>query len=318
MKAIMKCMRRYSIALLMLPVFGSAQAQTYPAKPITILVGLAAGGTVDTVGRVYASQIEKKWKQAAIVENRPGAGGLLAFRGLVRAPADGYTVVMGASPTQVLWVKDPGYAYEDLLVASVVGVSRYGLMASKSLNVTNLAEFIKYAKANPSRMNFGVIPASAHEMEVRSALSIFGIEGTIIPYKGTPEIYTALLSGVLSATIHSGSPQVQSGQVLALAMAGDKRPPEMPNVPTFRELGFNYNPGANFVLYVRTGTARSIVEKLAEESAIMAKSEEFLARITKPYSIIGLGLPHDASVKYMSDEYIRMKNVVDLFGIKPQ
>jgi tripartite-type tricarboxylate transporter receptor subunit TctC len=295
-----------------------AQAQAYPTKPITILVGLAAGGTLDTIGRIYAAQIEKKWKQPAIVENRPGGGGLLAFRGLARAPADGHTIVMGASPTQVLWVKEPGYAYEDLLVASVVGVSRYGLMVSKRLNINTLGDFIKFAKANSDRINLGMIPASAHEMEVRSAQSVLGIEGAIIPYKGIADIYTALIGGVLSATMHSNSPQVQSGQVLALAMGGDKRSPDMPNVPTFKELGFDYNPGANFVLYVRAGTARPIIDKIAEESAIMIKSEEFLARVTKPYSITGLGMPYEASVRYMNDEYARMKGVVDRAGIKPQ
>lgn len=308
------------LAVLSMPwaVQAQAQNQNYPNKPITILVGLAAGGTLDTIGRLYASQIEKKWKQPAIVENRPGGGGLLAFRGLARAPADGHTIVMGASPTQVLWVKDPGYAYEDLLVASVVGVSRYGIIVSKSLNVTALGDFIKLARANPGKMNYGVIPASAHEMEMRSAMDVLGIDGAIVPYKGIGEVYTGLITGTLSASIHSNSPQVQSGQVLALAMGGDKRAPDMPNVPTFRELGFDYNPGANFVLYVRAGTARGIVDRIVEESALMIKGEEFLTRVTRPYSIHGLGYGHEQSVKYMNDEYARMKAVVLKAGIKPQ
>lgn len=314
----MQRMMRMAGILAMLCMAGGVHAQNYPNKPITILVGLAAGGTLDTIARLYAGQIEKKWKQPAIVENRPGGGGLLAFRGLARAPADGHTIVMGASPTQVLWVKDPGYAYEDLLVASVVGVSRYGIIVSKSLNVGNLGDFIKMAKASPGKMNYGVIPASAHEMEMRSAMDVLGIDGAIVPYKGIGEVYTGLITGTLSASIHSNSPQVQSGQVLALAMGGDKRAPDMPNVPTFRELGFDYNPGANFVLYVRAGTARGIVDRIAEESALMIKGEEFLARVTRPYSIYGLGYAHEQSVKYMNDEYARMKAVVLKAGIKPQ
>jgi tripartite-type tricarboxylate transporter receptor subunit TctC len=191
-------------------------------------------------------------------------------------------------------------------------------MVSKSLNITSLGDFVKFARANPGKMNFGVIPASAHEMEVRSAMSVLGIDGAIIPYKGIGEVYTGLITGTLSATIHSNSPQVQSGQVLPLAMGGERRPSDMPNVPTFRELGYDYNPGANFVLYVRAGTARGIVDRIAEESAAMVKSEEFLGRVTKPYSIIGLGYPHEQSVKYMTDEYLRMKGVVERAGIKPQ
>src|SRR5690606_24083886 len=133
------------------------------------------GGTVDTIARLLASRLEAKWKQPVVVENKPGGGGSLVLREIVGKPADGYTIVMGASPTQVFWIKDTGFKYEDLEIASIVGKSYYNLMVNNSLGIKTLEEFVKFAKEKPEQVNIGVIPSSAHEMMARQAQQVLGI-----------------------------------------------------------------------------------------------------------------------------------------------
>ena len=224
----------------------------------------------------------------------------------------------GASATHGLFFKDPGYRFEDITPASVVGVSLYGLLVSKSLNVHNLNEFVAWAKANPAKFNVGVIPSTSHEVEMSNIQNMLGLKGTPVPYKGMPEVYTALISGELQASIHSASPQVKSGQVLAVVFGGQQRQPDLPNVPTFKELGWDYHPGANFALYARAGSPVASLNVVAAEVAEMVKGSEFQEKIGRPLGITGLGLSHEASVKHVNEEYERVRAGVQRLGIKPQ
>lgn len=305
-------------ALGMVQLSSQSWAQAYPMRPVTILVGTGAGGNPDTIARVFKAQVDRKWKQTVIVDNRTGAGGAIALRALAQSAPDGHMLMSGASATHGLFFRDPGYRFEDITPASVVGVSLYGLLVSKSLNVHTLNEFVAWAKANPAKLNVGVIPSTSHEVEMSNIQIMLGLKGTPVPYKGMPEVYTALISGELQASIHSASPQVKSGQVLALVFGGQQRQPDLPNVPTFKELGWDYHPGANFALYARAGSPVASLNAVAAEVAEMVKGSEFQDRIARPLGITGLGLSHDASVKHVNEEYERVRVGVQRLGIKPQ
>lgn len=306
------------IAAAGLSVASLAQAQAFPSKPVTILVGTGAGGNPDTIARVFKAQVDKKWKQTVIVDNRTGAGGAIALRALANSAPDGHTLMSGASATHGLFFKDPGFRFEDLTPASVVGVSLYGLLISKSLNIKTLNEFVAWAKANPAKLNFGVIPSTSHEIEVSNIQNMLGLKGTPVPYKGMPEVYTALISGELQASIHSNSPQVKSGQVIPLVFGGQQRQPDHPAVPTFKELGFDYHPGANFIFYARAGSPVENLNRIAAEVAEMVKSTDFQDKIVKGLGITGLALSHEASIKHVNDEYERVRAGVKRLGIKQQ
>lgn len=313
-----KSVIRHLIAIAGVSASCLLQAQTFPSKPVTILVGTGAGGNPDTIARVFKAQVDRKWKQTVIVDNRTGAGGAIALRALAQSAPDGHTLMSGASATHGLFFKDPGFRFEDLTPAAVVGVSLYGLLVSKSLNVKTLNEFVAWAKANPAKLNFGVIPSTSHEIEVSNIQNMLGLKGTPVPYKGMPEVYTGLISGELQASIHSNSPQVKSGQVIPLVFGGQQRQPDHPSVPTFKELGFDYHPGANFIFYARAGSPVASLNAVAAEVADMVKGSEFQEKIARPLGITGLGLSHDASVKHVNDEYERVRAGVQRLGIKPQ
>lgn len=305
-------------ALVSVAALAPAAAQTYPTKPVTILVGLAPGNTVDTIARLLATRLEAKWKQPVVVENKAGAGGSIVLREIANKPADGYTIVVGASPTQVFWIKDAGFQYKDLTVVSIIGKSYYNLMVNKALNINTMAEFLAYAKTNGDKLNFGVVPSSAHEMAVRQLQEVAKVGGSLVPYRGLAQLYPDLISGAIQATLHGYSPPLESGQVVSLAVAGPKRWPQIPNVPTFQELGYDFNPGAPFVLYARAGTPANIVQELNAEVAAMVKSNDFIEKVTKPFGIEGVGLPPADSQKYMDSEFLSMKAIVDRLGIKPE
>ena len=294
------------------------QAQAYPSRPITILVGLSPGGTFDTISRLFAAQIGRKWNQSVVVENRLGGGGTLAASALAKSVPDGYTLGMTSDWNAEFFVKDLGYNPRDIEPISIVGVSPYALVVGKEVTAKTLAEFVAQAKAKPGSMNFGVVPAGSHEAETRETQFVLGIQGTTVGYKGIAPIYVALMAGELHATLGTSSSQLRAGQLRALAIGGEKRFPELPDVPTFRESGYNYDPVSYYPLWIRVETPRDILARLAAEANELSRSPEFAEKVTKPFAIVGLGATPEESRRLVSEQYEHIKQVVTRAGIKPQ
>lgn len=291
--------------------------QNWPTKQITILVGTAPGGTYDTIGRLIASHYEKKWGQPAVVENR--SGNILATSLVARAAPDGYTLVMGASNNAHLFVKELNFdPTKDLTPISVLGIQNYLLLASRGAKVKNIADFVAQAKASPGKFNFGVVTGGPHDIETNDMQSALGIKVTHVGYKGIAPIYVALMANEIDGALGTTTPQMKTGEIIALAIAGEKRHQEYPDVPTFRESGIKYEPQANYPLWGRAGTPADVIAKLGAEAAVVAKSPEFATRVTKVFSIDGVGLSPEASAKYLNDDVARQKRVADRVGIKPQ
>jgi len=293
-------------------------AQTYPSRPITIVVGTPPGGTNDVIARLYARQIEKELGQSAIVENRTGAGGAIAIRAVARSPADGHLLTVAASALHSLFMKEPGYDLAEIVPVTVMGNSRYGLIVSKKREWKNLTEFVAHAKANPGKVNFGTVPLTGQAIEVDNVQHVLGVKGTVVPYKGIADIYRALVGGEIDATIHSNSPQVQQGLVLALAMGGKERAADSPNLPTFGEMGYDFAPAANFIVFARSGTPNATLERLAAIAGQTSRSAEFRDQVTKPYGIAGVTMPHRETVAYMASELQRMQAGANRAGIVPK
>lgn len=298
-------------------VSAPAAAQNWPTKQITILVGTAPGGTYDTIARLVASHFEKRWGQPVVVESR--SGNILATSIAARAAPDGYTLVMGASNNAHLFIKDLNFdPQKDVVPVSVLGIQNYLLLASRGAKVKNIADFVAQAKANPGKFNFGVVTGGPHDIETNDMQSALGIKVSHIGYKGIAPIYVALMSSEIDAALGTTTPQLKTGEIIALAIAGEKRHPEYPDVPTFRESGIRYEPQANYPLYTRAGVPREVLAKMSEEAAVVAKSPEFAARVTRVFSIDGVGLSQEASAKYLNDDVARQKRVAERVGIKPQ
>ena len=299
--------------------FGTAGAQQWPSKPVTIVFGTAAGGPIDLISRVVGSQWEKKFGQKVIVENRPGASSTVAGGVVARAPGDGHTLLHGSLPPVGLFIKELSYdPFKDLTPVTILATQAYYLLVSAKMNVRTLQDFIAYAKANPGKVSIGMIPIGPHEIETRVLVEKLGIQANVIGYRGLAVVYPALMSGELNATLGATPPQLKTGEIVGLATGGSKRNANYPDMPTFREAGVDYGPNSIFPFFAPGTTPRDLVARIASEAAAAVKSEEFAERITKIFSIEGSGVPPEVAAKMIRDEYDTGKRIADKVGIKPQ
>jgi len=296
-----------------------AQAQAWPTKTVTIVYGTAPGGPIDLISRVIAAQWEKKFNQRVVVESRPGASSTVAAAYLARAAGDGHTLLNGAFPPVGIFIKELGFdPFKDITPVSIVAVQSYYLLASKHMNISSLKDFIAYAKSNPGKVSVGIVPSGPHETESYAMLETLGIQANLIPYRGLATVYPALVSGELNATLGTTPPQLRSGEIVGLAIGSPKRDPDFPNIPTFRESGFQYEPQASFPFFAPGTTPRELVNRISAEVAAAAKSEDFANRITKSLHIEGWGPDPDTAAKYLREEYDKQKRIAERVGIKPQ
>jgi tripartite-type tricarboxylate transporter receptor subunit TctC len=297
-----------------------ASAQNWPSKPITLFVGTSAGGSLDLVSRVLAGHLEPLYKQPVVVENRVGAGGLLAGAAVVRAPADGHAFGIGMSPVTSLFVKDVPYAANDLVPAAMVGLTPYSIMVSSATGFKTLADFVAYAKAHPGKIDFGTVASTQHETEIVAMVRVLGIDANRIGYKGIAPIYQALMTGEeVQATISAFVPtQVKAGKITMLAIGGERRSADYPDVPTFRELGYDYNPRAYYTYFARTGTPRDILQRFSADVLEVVKSPDFNERVLKPFSVTPWLEGLDEGARVVDEDFRRQRDSAQRAGIKPQ
>jgi tripartite-type tricarboxylate transporter receptor subunit TctC len=293
----------------------------YPTKPINLLYTTAPGGSFDPMSRVIAAHFEKKWGQPVVVESKPGGGGLVAHTYVARtAPADGHTLLMGASHmSSALFVKDRPVDVKELTGVSLFGLLPYQLQISRGMNVKTLKEFVAYAKANPGKVSLGAVAAGTHELEIRGLEVALGFTGNVIPFKGIAPVWVEMIANRVDATLSASSPaQIKTGEILAIAIGGEKRHPNTPEVPTFREQGFVHDPVATYYLLAAAAVPRSVLDRVSAEMTAVARSPDWDARITKTLGVVGVGLTVDATNQFLRDEYVKLKKIADDARIVPQ
>ena len=295
-----------------------AQAQAFPNHRFTMLLASGAGGTLDLMARLLADFMRKHTDQPVIVENRPGGGDTIALTALVAAPADGHTIAFGGPPMIApLFIKDMPYNAADVTPVSILSQTPYTLVASKASNLHNFKEFMAYVKANPGKITFGSA-TSSHSLEMYGLMIALGFEGNVILYKGFAPVETAVLSGEVNASIFGNIGKVKSGQIVGIVTGGDARNPDMPDVPTYKELGYSYDPRAGYTVLARTATPPALMDRLVKECQDLVRTPEYTARITNGLGIPAVGSTHEYAVKYNDAYYLQLKAAADRFGIKPQ
>ena len=298
-----------------------AGAQSFPTKPINLLYSTPPGGSFDPISRVIAAHFEKKWGQSVVVESKPGAGGLVAATYIARqAPADGNTLLISASPmTSLLFVKAMPIDVKEIAGVSLFGLLPYQLQVGKHLNARTLKEVVAYAKANPGKLSLGAVAAGTHEVEIHGLQAALGITANVIPFKGIAPIWLEMVAGRIDATLSaSAAPQMKTGEIVAVAIGGEKRHPANPDVPTFREQGFVHDPVATYYLLASAAVPRPILDQVSAEMTAVAKSPEFDTRISKVLGIQGVGLTVDGTNQFMREEYAKLKKMADVAKIVPQ
>ena len=267
---------------------GSAQAQgDYPSKPIRIVVPYPAGGGTDTITRLIGVQLSQRLGQPVVVENKPGASGILGNDTVAKAPGDGYTVLMGITAVvqvPALYKKVP-YKLGVLAPVSQVAKSADLLMVPRSSGVTTLQQFVDKARAAPGTLNFGSYGnATTSHMNGERFKQKAGIDITHIPYQGSGPEVQALLGGQLSLAfvdVTAAYPHIKSDKVNILAITGAHRHPALPQVPTMTEAGYPALAANGwFGVFVPASTPRAIVDKLSAEVASIVKSPEVSKRLT--------------------------------------
>ncbi|MES2188357.1 MAG: tripartite tricarboxylate transporter substrate binding protein [Pseudomonadota bacterium] len=298
-------------------VAGSAQ-QTFPNKPIRLLLPYGAGGIGDTTARVIAQKIGENMGQQIIVDNRASAGGVQAFLGGIQAPADGYTLVMGGNGTaisQSLFKSLPYNILTDFTQVSAMSKFSLLLLVSPDSRFHSVAELIAYGKANPGKLTFGTSSiGSTQHLAAELFKSVAGVQAEVVPFKVAGALYTSLHAGDIDLAFEFVPPvltQIKAGNVRALAIAADKRNPSLPDVPTTAESGLRgYEVSSFNAVSVKAGTPRAIVDRLNQAFVAAINSPEVTRKLhdmnSEPYA-----LTPEQTRQLMASEITRWKAVIE-------
>jgi len=283
-----------------------AQAQDYPNKPVTIVVGYAAGGGVDFVARLLAEKLADRLKQPVVVENRPSVGAVVASTFVSKAKPDGYTLMMGAPGPIVfnhaLNDKLP-YGPRDFAPISIMTNSPLVLLVGSNNPARNVQELVAQSRANPDKANYGASSAS-FQLVTELFNRRTGAKFTHIPYKGANEAVQAVMAGDVTMTLADSGPAItglQSGRLKALAVTSAERLKDLPNVPTLAELGVDLKVSLWIGLLAPAGTPADIIKRLHEEMVRIVDMPDVKARIAAKASIPMTNTPDEFARQVASD-----------------
>jgi len=254
----------------------------YPSKPIRLVLGFAPGGVADIVARLVAPKLSELMGQTALVDNRPGAGGIVATEAVARSAPNGHTLLWTTSSTATgvaLYKRLPYDALTDLAFVSTVSYFDHVLAVAPGFEPRDLRQTIAYGRANPGRLNIGSISVgNAQHLGAELLRAMLGIEATVVTYRGTPDLLNAVVAGdvqIASEILPPVLPQIQAGRLRALAIATAERFPLLPDAPTAEEAGLpGYVVRSWNGISVPAATPPAIVERLSQAvGTVMANAE---------------------------------------------
>ncbi len=302
---------------------GAAFAQSYPSRPVKLIVPYAAGGPTDVMARLISIEMTATLGQPVMVENRPGAAGAIGAEVVAKSSPDGYTVCFcPTGPSILMPLLEPKLPYNperDLLPVGQVNRVDLSILLGPRLKVGTLAELIALARANPGKLTFAS-PGSGSPNHMAGELlkSMAGIDMVHVPYKGEHPAMIDLIGGqvdMLIASIFTGEPQVKAGKVRMIAVTGPTRAERFPDVPTMAESFPGCEATSHVGLHVSGGTPNEIIEKLnASMAAALAQPrlrERMLAEGITP-----LGTRPEAYAEYLSRERSKWSSLIKEKGIK--
>jgi tripartite-type tricarboxylate transporter receptor subunit TctC len=300
----------------------AAAASTYPDRPVRLVVGFPPGGAADILGRTAAQQLSERVGQQVVVDNRGGAGGLIATEIAVKANADGYTLLFSSIPHVInphLYKKVSYDAIRDFTpVVQFVSVPL--MMASgPSLPAKSVKELIDYAKANPGKINYGSAGSgSSSHLAVELFKSMAGIRMEHIPYKGTGPLITDMFGGQIGVTIASAvplAPHVRSGKLRGLAVTGPKRSAAFPELPAIAETVKGYEVVNWFGIFTPAGTPAEVVRRINTELNAALKNPDLVKRLNAQ-GADAVGGSADGFARVVKADFAKWAKVVKESGAK--
>jgi tripartite-type tricarboxylate transporter receptor subunit TctC len=303
----------------------TVHSQGFPTKLIRIIVPFTPGGSNDVVGREIASGLQERFNQTAVVDNKPGGGGTIAYQFVAKSAPDGYTLMIApASFTMGPHLsRNPVYnPIKEFAPVILVADVPFVLVVPSSLPVHSLKELIDLAKTSQNKLSFGSVGVGTPQHLGGELFKISaGVDMVHVPFRGAIAAIPDLLAGridVFIGAINSLLPLIKEGKLRAIAMAGKTRVPSLPDVPTIAELAFpDYELGSAVGLVAPAGTPPDVVETLNREVGKIIATPGFRERMQK----IGLdvvGSTPAAYAKFLSDDYNKWAKVVAAAGLKPQ
>ena len=314
------------VIFVLLGILTASHAQDFPTRPIRMIVPLAAGGATDVVARLIADKLSEQVKQPVIVENRPGAQGMIGVEAAAKAAPDGYTLVFGSSTTMAaissLYAKLPFDPIEDFAAVAKALDNAYNvLLVPTSLPVNNVAELIAYAKANPITLNYGAGTASSRIcIEMLKVMS--GASMTFVPYKTSTQALNDLMGNQVQLVCEptgSGMAQVATGKLRAIAVTGPQRISEAPGVAAVAETtGLqDYGHWSWLAFFTRAGTPPAVIDKLSAELQKALANPEVASKIKKfGFDVVPSGPKELAALQ--KEAVAKYAKIVKDAGITPE
>ena len=303
-----------------------ALAQTYPDKPVRMVVPFPPGGAADLIGRVLAQRLSEQVGQPVIVDNRAGASGNIGADAVVKAQGDGYTILLGAltshSINHTLERKVLRYDLErDLTPVMIVASVPYVFVVHPSVPARSMQEFIAYARAKPGHLTYGSSGAGAPQ---RLAAEMFklktGIDMLHVPYKGSGQVINDLIGGqvlVAFESVPAALPHIRAAKLRALAVTTAQRVPMLPDVPTMGEAAsFNFEVSSIFGILAPAGTPKPIIQRLNSEFAQAVQLPDVKERLLQQGAFVASTTPEEAAQR-IRIEIAMWANVINEANVKP-
>ncbi|WP_137922355.1 tripartite tricarboxylate transporter substrate binding protein [Hydrogenophaga sp. 2FB] len=319
--------RAFLLSLLSLAALGSlpAQAQSnFPNRPVKLVIPFPAGGSTDIIGRALAQQLSDLWGKQMVVDNRPGAGGSIGADFVAKAPADGYTLLLGHTGTMsvnpLIYPNLPYDPAKSFAPVSLVTLLPLVFAANATIPPKTVSEVISYAQANPGKMNYGSAGnGSANHLAMEYFKLLTKTNIVHVPYKGTAPAVTDLLSNQVSLVMVGAAtvlPHIQSGRVKVLAVASPKRLEVLPDAPTMSEAGLNnFDPSPWFGILAPAGTPPELVAKINADIVKVMGTEQSRKALASEGAVIMTNTPQQFADLIKADLQ-RWSKVVKDTGMK--
>jgi tripartite-type tricarboxylate transporter receptor subunit TctC len=318
-------LKRFAVGALFALGATAAQAQTYPDKPIRLILPYAPGGIIDYVGRTLAQRLSETIGQPVVAENRPGAGGIAGTDFVAKATPDGYTILLMDPAVVINPTLQPSIPYDlfkELKTVSVISSSPEVVVVTPKLPINSFKELIDYGKANPGKLNFasagvGTTPHLAGELfKLRT-----GIDATHIPYRGIGASFTDIMSGKVQfafSSIAGALPFTSDNRVRAIATTGPKRTPAYPDLPTVSEAGLpNFEVDLWLAIFAPNATPDNVVARLNAELKKALDNPDTKAALAK-VGVEPRGTSPEEGLAFIRQEFEQWKKVIGEAKIKPE
>jgi tripartite-type tricarboxylate transporter receptor subunit TctC len=316
-----------SAAVFSLPLIAAAaQTDTYPNRPIRLVVGFTPGGATDLVGRLVAEKLSERFGQQVVVDNRPGASGIIAARLVGSAQPDGHTLLISGSSISIvgsLYKQTSFDVQRDLEPVAMVATTPYVMVVHPSTAVKSVPDLIAYAKARPGKVSYGAsTPGTVQHLSAEMFKRLAGVDMLFVPYKGTGSMLPDLLGGRIQVAVDNILvlvPHIKSGAVLPLAVSTIKRSPILPSVPALSESGIaalnGFDTGGWFSMYTAHRTPAAVIRRISDEIFAMMERADVRERLLGFGATPLPGTPQDLR-KQLAAEVPRWRKVIQDADLK--